>query len=189
MHLTLLPLLSLTSTTIATISRFPNPIETDVIPLHTLPTIFPPPITADAVSVEAIRQTLALYPFAIDGKNFAALSQVFTSDAVANYSAPLNVLSPLSDIQKTLSASLACVTTQHLYGTQLIDIVSPFSAQSVTYFQAAHFGTGNLAKEVATAHGQYQDVWARQRDGTWRIVHRNLVYMSEVLGNPMVFVC
>ncbi|KAL4928625.1 nuclear transport factor 2 family protein [Aspergillus undulatus] len=172
----------------------PNPpIDTDTdtapIPLHDLPTLFSPPSTVDSLATETIRKTLSLYPFAIDGKNFAALDRIFTEDAVANYSAPLGVLSPLSSIQETLGQSLKCVTTQHSLGTQLIDVIGPWHARSVTYYTAAHFGRGELSDQVATAHGQYQDSWERQVDGTWRVVYRNLVYMSEVIGNQAVFVC
>lgn len=135
----------------------------------------------DAGTIEAIRNTLAIYPFAIDGKNFDALSKVFSADATANYSAPLNVLTPLSSIQSVLKESLACVTTQHLYGTQWIDVLSPTAARSVTYFRAAHFGRGDAEGEVLYAYGQYQDNWERQILGTWRIVHRNLVYMVSLL--------
>jgi ketosteroid isomerase-like protein len=189
MQLKLLSLFALSSTALADLSGLiPGPVQTDVIDFYSLPTLFPPPIAVDPIAVEAIRQTLALYPFAIDGKNFDALSKVFASDVVANYSAPLNVLTPLSSIKETLKASLACVTTQHQFGTQLIDIISPFTAQSITYYRAAHFGQGNLSTEVATAYGQYQDVWKRQSDGTWRIVHRNLVYMVRPLL-PAFFVC
>jgi hypothetical protein len=153
------------------------PFGTAPIPLFSLPTDFPPPAIEDAVDIEAIRNTLALYPFCIDGKNFAALSNVFTTNAVANYSAPLNVLTPLSTIESVLSSSLTCVTTQHNFGTQLIDIISSTVAESITYYRAAHFGTGALVGQVAYAYGQYQDTWQKQWDGTWRIVYRNLVYM------------
>ncbi|KAJ5163202.1 uncharacterized protein N7500_005032 [Penicillium coprophilum] len=143
----------------------------------------------DAGTVEAIRNTLALYAFAIDGKDFDALSKVFTTDAVANYSAPLNVLTPLKNIQSVLDTSLACVTTQHMFGTQRIDVLSPSTAKSVTYYRAAHFGKGDKASEVAYAYGQYQDNWQRQSTGNWRIVHRNLVYMGPNIGDLSVFVC
>jgi ketosteroid isomerase-like protein len=150
----------------------------DVIPLISLPTIAgKPPFKADSNDVEAVRATLALYPLAIDGKNFAALNLVFTTNAVANYSAPLNVLSPLSTIQSVLQASLNPVTTQHAFGTQLIDMLSCDSAFSVTYYTATHFGRGPFLGKTVTAFGQYQDVWAKQKDGSWKINHRNLVYM------------
>jgi ketosteroid isomerase-like protein len=138
----------------------------------------------DPFDVEAIRNALAHYPLAIDGKNFAALSLVFAPKAVANYSAPLGVLQPLSTIQSTLQSSLAKVTTQHSFGTQIIEVLTPASAVSVTYYTATHFGMGASEGQIVTAYGQYQDVWARQPDLTWRIAHRNLVYMvcSRCLG-------
>lgn len=144
-----------------------------------------PEVYTDAGTIEAVRNTLAIYPFAIDGKNFDALSKVFTTDAVANYSAPLNVLTPLSTIQSVLETSLACVTTQHLLGTQWIDILSPITAKSVTYFRAAHFGKGAAEDHVYYAYGQYQDHWGRQVDGTWRIFHRNLVYMVRLFSRRL----
>lgn len=159
------------------VADFSPPLGTAPIPLSLLANDFVPHAGEDATVVEAIRNTLALYPFAIDGKNFDALDKVFAENAVANYSAPLNVLTPLSNIQQALAASLECVTTQHLFGTQLIDPISLTVAESVTYYRAAHFGSGQATGQVAYAYGQYQDIWHRQSDRTWRIAHRNLVYM------------
>lgn len=152
--------------------------STQPVPLFDLPNAFPgSDHVADPFDVEAIRNVLAHYPLAIDGKNFDALKLVFAPNAVANYSAPLGVLTPLSTIESVLKTSLTPVTTQHSYGTQVIDILSPVSAVSVTYYTATHFGMGKYAGQIATAYGQYQDVWTRQKDLTWRISHRNLVYM------------
>jgi hypothetical protein len=132
---------------------------------------------ADPFDVDGIRNTLSLYPLAIDGKNFPALGLVFATNAVANYFTPLNVLTPLSTIESALEASLAPVTTQNSFGTQVIDVLSPNTAVSVTYYTATHFGMGQFAGQIVTAYGQYQDVWAKQTGNTWKISHRNLVYM------------
>lgn len=166
------------------------PFGTAPIPLQALATDFPPPsLPEDAASIEAIRNTLALYPLAIDGKNFAALGRIFKKDAIANYSAPINVLTGLSQIESVLTSSLHCVTTQHLYGTQLIEVLGPTVAVSVTYYRAAHFGlknqTSDLTSDVVYAYGQYQDTWQKQPDLTWKIVYRNLVYMVS-FGQPSV---
>ncbi|OAQ59985.1 snoaL-like domain-containing protein [Pochonia chlamydosporia 170] len=158
------------------------------VPFFDLPNAFRgSDFVPDPFDVEAIRNVLAHYPLAIDGKNFAALDRVFAPNAVANYSAPLGVLKPLSAIQTALKASLAVVTTQHSYGTQIIDVLSPASAVSVTYYTATHFGMGPHEGQIVTAYGQYQDVWTRQRDLTWRISHRNLVYMGALIGNLSIF--
>jgi len=86
-------------------------------------TIFLPVVSNEISSYDAIRDTLSRYPLAVDSKNFTALSLVFTADAVANYSAPLNVLNGLPAIEGTLQQSLAAVGTQHALSTQVIDIV------------------------------------------------------------------
>ena len=174
----LLALIAFIGPSLSTAVAGPSPpLGTAPVPLPSLADDFVPHAGEDATVVEAIRNTLALYPFAIDGKNFDALDKVFAQNAVANYSAPLNVLTPLSNIKSELAASLECVTTQHLFGTQLIDPISSTVAESVTYYRAAHFGTGQATGQVAYAYGQYQDIWHRQPDHTWRIGHRNLVYM------------
>lgn len=165
------------------VSSLPAP-----IPQYSVPTSLPNvEFVPDPFDYDAIRNTMALYPFCIDGKNFAALSQVFTSDAVANYSAPLNVLTPLSNIESVLSSSLAKVTTQHALTTQAIDITGVNTAETITYYTASHFGTGSYVGQVAYAYGQYQDYWNRQSDGSWRISYRNLVYMAPVIGNLAIF--
>ena len=68
---------------------------------------------------------------------------------MANYSAPLNVLSGLSQIQSVLEENLAPVTTQHSLGTQVIELleaedeeVGGYEARAVTYYTATHFGMG-----------------------------------------------
>ncbi|PMD62218.1 uncharacterized protein K444DRAFT_661453 [Hyaloscypha bicolor E] len=159
-----------------------------VIPFFDVPTLFAnAPYAANPTIIEAIRATLALYPLAIDGKNFNALGQLFASNAVANYSEPLNILTSLSTIQSVLQSSLAAVTTQHAFATQLIDVLSPTSAFSVTYYTATHFGRGPFLGLTVTAYGQYQDVWAKQSDASWKITHRNLVYMGPLIGNLTIF--
>lgn len=171
--------------TIATASSHaPSPPSTSLlnstqpVALFDLPNAFPgSDYVPDPCDVEAIRNALAHYPLCIDGKNFAALSLVFAPNAVANYSAPLGVLTPLSTIESSLQSSLSTVTTQHAFGTQVIDVLTRNTAVSVTYYTATHFGIGAYAGQIVTAHGQYQDVWSRQTDKTWRISHRNLVFM------------
>ena len=181
---------STATTSESTYSTTPNPLSCPNFspgpePLYNLATDFPTPIAVDPVTIEAIRQTLALYPFAIDGKNWASLARIFTTDARANYSDPLGVLNGTDQIISVLTQSLSMfVSTQHLYGTQYIEVCSGSSAVSVTYYRAAHFfapivsGTTAVnTTEVLWAYGQYQDSWARQPDGTWKISNRNLVYM------------
>ncbi|KAK5741305.1 hypothetical protein LTR17_004011 [Elasticomyces elasticus] len=155
--------------------------------LSSLPATFAPAAHAqDSMILAQIRNTLALYPLCIDGKDFASLSFVFTEDAVANYSEPLNTLTSLSDIQTVLEASLAPVATQHQLGTQVVELFGHCAARSLTYFVANHFGKGVYEGQVAYAYGQYRDVWTKTSAG-WRIKERTLAYMGPLVGNASIF--
>lgn len=153
---------------------------------------FPSPAIVDAEAIEAIRQTLAVYAFAIDGRNFEVLRNVFTTNVRANYSDPIGVLNGVQAIINTLPPGLSSfASTQHLYGSQYIYVCAPNAAVSVTYFQASHFfvpytGIGNTIdnSKVLIDRAQYQDVWAKQRDGTWKITNRNLVRMVSGILSP-----
>ena len=103
----------------------------------------------DPTVLDQIRFTVALYAFAIDGKDFESLDLVFTDDAVANFSAPIGVVTSLSAIKSVVQKTLAYVHTQHKLSTQIIDI-SPngCQAKSVTYLDASHFGQGNYTGQV-----------------------------------------
>jgi hypothetical protein len=86
----------------------------------------------DSTAVISLQQTLALYPLAVDSKNFAALDQVFTQDVVANYSAPIGVLNGLPAVISALEASLAPVNTQHNLTTFSVSDLKEESASTVS---------------------------------------------------------
>lgn len=144
-----------------------------------------PSTHVDVTSIDAIRQVSALYALALDGRNFEALRNVFTEDARANYSDPIGVLDGVQAIIDALPSGLELfASTQHLLGTQRIHMCGVERAVSVTDFQASHFftpysGVGNPVgnDRVLIDRAQYQDVWARQGDGAWKITNRNLVRM------------
>ncbi|OJD32849.1 ethyl tert-butyl ether degradation protein [Diplodia corticola] len=196
----LIPLLALLSNLDATIASPPlseyaptcPQISADPIPVQQIPSHFPPRAVIDVSATETIKRTLATYALAVDGKDWAALGAVFAADAVANYSAPLGVLTGLSAIRSTLSASLAQFAgTQHSLGTQIVDVCASGVAVSLTYYTATHYLQGAARNstsivnggQVLYAHGQYQDTWSKQQDGSWKIVIRNLVYMVSGLEN------
>lgn len=141
------PLLFFSQAVLA-MAAFPSP-----IPLPSLPSLFAPEADLsppDPMAESQIRNTLAMYPFSIDSKNFTALSSVFHPDAVANFSGPINVLSGLDEIIDTIGASLAVfASTHHIYGTQAIRLDDAgLCARTVTYFTAAHFGKGEAEGQV-----------------------------------------
>ncbi|KAG9195452.1 hypothetical protein G6011_00573 [Alternaria panax] len=147
---------------------------------------FTPQALPDPIATESIRQTLALYALAIDGRNYELLRKVFATNVRANYSDPIGVLNGVQAIIDNLAPGLSTfVSTQHHLGTQLIHICGLTSAVSVTYFQATHYftlytGVGNPVdnSKVLIDKAQYQDTWARQSDGGWKITNRNLVRMG-----------
>jgi hypothetical protein len=160
------------------------------IPTSQLPFYFPRQRLTSATSlidIEDIRQTLSEYAFIIDARAFESLSDIFTTDAIANYSEPLGVLSGVETIKTTLSAALAQFPgTQHLLGSQRIRLCNTTTAISATYFRAAHFlndTVGAVAllddSTILTAYAQYQDSWMKS-DGLWKIKYRNVVYMVSL---------
>ncbi len=127
---------------------------TNVINPSSLPLAYPLCLKPQDADIQnQIRNTLAHYPLALDGKNFDALDLVFTKDAVANFSAPLNVLYGLDQIKLVVKQTLAPVLSQHAYGTQVVEVLaSGDRAKSVTYFTASHFGRGNHTGKVRNNH-------------------------------------
>ncbi|KAL8789663.1 MAG: hypothetical protein Q9195_006716 [Heterodermia aff. obscurata] len=183
--LLLIPQTTLAVTAEPTLPEFPTP-----IPPSSLPTAYPNSLTAQNPTLDLqIRNTLSHYPLAIDGKNFSALSLVFTQDVVANYSAPLGVLTGLASLMSTLETSLAPVRTQHALSTEVIEILEGEStARSLTYVTATHFGMGAYYGQAVYAYAQYQDDWVRSCcPHEWRIKTRNQVYMGPLIGNLSVF--
>lgn len=123
---------------------------TTPVPLFSLPTIFPQSTAAqNPIDYNEIRNTLSLYPLAVDGKNFGSFSKVFTSNVVANLSQG-GLIHGLPALEGAVSASFVHVTTQHQLGTQYIDIVKEGrEAESVTYFTATLLGTGKFYGQVS----------------------------------------
>lgn len=143
---------------------------------------------ADVLATHYIRDTLALYALALDGRNLDVLDRVFTPDVHATYMEPLGVLRSLSELKTGLSKVLSGFTsTQHNYGTQIINITSPDTAVSVTYIHASHFtnsepATAGILSDTNVFYGfaQYQDSWVRQSDASWKITKRIAAMMVSL---------
>ena len=99
--------------------------------------------------ITQIFNTLALYSLAIDGENFSALSLVFTEDVIADYPiAGLGILTPLTRLEQSIVATSASFTSQHAYGTQIVEITGERHAKGLTYVTATLFGKGKYYGEV-----------------------------------------
>lgn len=156
--------------------------------------------TAGLTTWEQIHQTLNTYPLAVDFKNAALFPHVFAPNAVANYTGALSNMTGIEAITQGLLASVSSLITQHQLGTTTIDISVPGAkggdpddktgrtANATTYFTAALFSS---APETPGAYtilfGLYSDelVETDVTDGPspWRIVKRQLVFMTPTLGN------
>lgn len=123
---------------------------TTPVPFFSLPTIFPEPTAPqNPVDFIQIRNTINLYPLAVDGKNYGALGEVFTPNVVANLSQG-GLIHGLPALEGAIGASFVHVTTQHQLGTQYIDIIKGgCQAKSVTYFTATLLGTGKFYGQVS----------------------------------------
>ncbi|KAK0516333.1 hypothetical protein JMJ35_000936 [Cladonia borealis] len=160
-------------TTLAAIAESSLATTPTTIPLFSLPTAFPNSLTPQNPALDLqIRNTLSHYPLAIDGKNFPALSLVFTQDVVANYSAPLGVLTGLASVISTLEANLGCGG----------------GGENCDLFNCDAFWGGEYYGEVVYAYAQYQDDWVQICcPEEWRIKARTEVYMGPLLGNLSIF--
>ena len=71
---------------------------------------------------------------------------------MANYSAPLGVLSGLESLKSVIEATLKEVTTQHALSTTVVEILDGGrEARSLAYFTASHFGMGGFEGQVRCA--------------------------------------
>ncbi|QSZ34143.1 hypothetical protein DSL72_005731 [Monilinia vaccinii-corymbosi] len=163
----------------------PGPVSDFQLP-DFLPAASPFP---DQVATETIRNTLALYSFALDGRNWETLSRVFAPNARANYTEQYGTHYGVQNITKLISEAISVFKgTHHRYATQHIVICSPTSAVSVTYLDASHFLTPVVAPDTADISqvlfltGRYEDTWTKLDDGSWKILNRNFVFQGPAIG-------
>jgi len=130
-----------------------------------------------------IEQTVFRWCEIVDTKDFDRLHEVFTEDAVGDYSQTngkvMNGLAPFVEHMKTnLGPESNCGVTQHNAGNFRIGLDGD-RATSKANFYAVHLGVRARAGETYTCWGQYEDEWVRTPKG-WRIsrrFYRN--YMKE----------
>ncbi len=122
-----------------------------------------------------IQQVLQLYASALDKKQWVALDNVFTEDAVADFIG-LGSFAGRQNIADFVKAVLVqCSVTQHLLGNINI-VVNGDEAHTTCYLSALHVGLGDYATQTLTVWGEYSDKLVRTANG-WRIDHRTLTTM------------
>ena len=125
-------------------------------------------MTADEEAIVA--QTVA-YCWAIDGRNFDALRDVFLSDGHANYGGVEHegvdaVIAKCSEVLSPLDAS------QHVVSTHQVNVDGD-RASSRCYFHAQHVRRAADGGPNYVVAGSYVDDWERTGLG-WRIRRRVL---------------
>ena len=132
---------------------------------------------ATHISLESIRQTLGLFPIAIDSKQYGLLSQVFTPSATASFTE--QPIQGLGNITLFLTRSLAGLTSQHELSSLYINQTASDRATSTNYLQGNFFGEGDAAGQYFLSFGYYQDELVRVSDPgcveQWRVQNRLLV--------------
>lgn len=130
-------------------------------------------LTMETLLEEAkIERIINLYASALDNRDWQALEQVFTPDAVCNYG-EVGVFEGRDAIQGLVQHVLGqCGPTQHLLGNVSIR-VNGSEAEAHCYLQAIHPGLGDYEGQLLTVWGEYRDKLKRTADG-WRITHREL---------------
>ncbi|KAM5341483.1 hypothetical protein ACJ41O_014514 [Fusarium nematophilum] len=142
--------------------------------------------------VHAIQHLLARYPVAVDGKKWDDLESIFTPDAIVHFPLPIGTVRGADTAADAISYSLRLfVSTQHSYGTQVVELCSDKKAVALTYVTASHFGAptpssltdGYDLNKVLYSYGQYRDTLVKGKDGKWRISERILVLMGPSISN------
>ncbi|KAL8829923.1 MAG: hypothetical protein Q9170_005966 [Blastenia crenularia] len=132
---------------------------------------------AEAMTVASIHSVLALFNLALDSKNFEAMRDVYTENVIAKVArTPTNDLESL--IKFYNGKALGDVITQHTAHTNFVYDLAPKSANAL-YF--SKIGEGQFfARDVDTFYQRYDDVWARQSNGQWKISDRSInIYIKR----------
>ena len=136
-------------------------------------------VPSQTTSLVSIQQTLALFAVAVDTKNYALFSSVFTPNVTANFSTPgTENIQGISQLTEILSQNLTGLISQHSLSTLQVNFTSQTVATSVQYLVGTFFGQGNLTGQTLSNYGSYVDTLLLQEDGGWLVnarVLRNLV--------------
>ncbi|WP_326791647.1 nuclear transport factor 2 family protein [Streptomyces sp. NBC_00841] len=130
-----------------------------------------------------IADLLAKYCLALDGRDWAALTQVFTEDAIAEYegAGTARGLAAITDVVRRALEPLDA--SQHFIATSLVE-TGDDGATGRTYLIARHIAHGAPGGDSFTVGGMYTDRFVRTPAG-WRITHRRLSRVWTE-GNPAV---
>lgn len=118
---------------------------------------------------QEIQDLLAAYSYAIDFRDWSALDDVFTDDAIIDYTEAVNVRGTLAEIKVFLARSLAGFrSTQHAVSTSKIVFDGDTASGRTICFNPVVIDKGNGATHVLFVGCWYRDTFVRTPRG-WRI--------------------
>jgi ketosteroid isomerase-like protein len=130
----------------------------------------------------AIGRGLARFARVLDGKDWAALGEVFAPDLSFDYGQ--GERAGMAALEEQMRRYLdVCGGTQHLLGSLLVDVDGD-RAVSRAYVQARHQRRDDAAGAIFDSNGEYVDRWERRAEG-WRIVRRDALWATHS-GDPAV---
>ena len=124
---------------------------------------------------------------ALDNKDFAALRNIFSKNAVYNPGLPSPNVYGIDDIQAKLATFFPpTVISQNTASTESINLLPPFDEQGaagtatgVVYTSASYLGQGDTAGQGLFIFAKYNDMYVKTGDfaryGGWRISQRFIV--------------
>jgi len=119
-----------------------------------------------------IQELMVAYCYAIDSSNWDALDEVFTPDAVIDYSEMVGVRGNLTEIKAFLARSLAQVAGfQHAISTTQLEFDGNTARGRTVCFNPITIRNEDGAKQVMFMGLWYRDTFVKTAQG-WRIQER-----------------
>ncbi len=125
----------------------------------------------------AITNVIAGYALAVDGRDFDALRELFTSDAHAKYGDWFDD-SGVDKIIPFVSGVAHFDVTQHFFGQSLIEVRGD-EADARTYSNNHHFATDDDGNRYAVVQGNLYTQRFVRLGGEWRIADLTLTVLWE----------
>lgn len=150
---------------------------------------FGTPVKYEISDIDWIEKLTADYSIILDTLNFAAVSNIFTSNATLDFKNPsIPIVKGPDAIQKILLKLAPPGTiSQHTVDSWSISFSSDDHASGSTYTIATYFGKDKLAGQILTFYGIFYDTFVKTEKagyGGWRFNTRVLELIGAPIGNP-----
>lgn len=132
-----------------------------------------------------ITDLLVRYSRAVDTRNWDALDEIFTPDAVVDYSGMGGISGTVTEIKKYLAETMPIFSvTQHMLGLPALDISGDRARAVTPCHNPMVMGTGPEARVMVCALWYHEDLV--RTAGGWRIsaLSEERCHMSFLPGPP-----